>query len=167
MNASKKSIVIRPFSSKKGLSLLIIFSSIGLLFAAIVLFVYIIAPAGDAKAGSLMSIIGIMSVTSIIAGITFYFVFPAVKIIFDSSMDEVITKRRGHSDKVIPFSSLQPFSIYEQVRGYAHQYYCRNGSFGDYSDLFFSSSNRKTVEKAKRLAALTGAPLVDFEGNNL
>jgi len=167
MKSSRKSIVIRPFSSKKGLSLLIIFLLIGLFFASIVLFIYIIAPAGEAKAGSLMSITGIMSVTSIIAGITFYFVFPAVKIIFDSSMDEVITKRRGHSDTVIPFSRLQPFRIYEQIRGYAHQYYCCNASFGEYSDLFFTSLHGKTLEKAKRLAALTGAVLIDYNGEEI
>jgi len=102
-----------------------------------------------------------MSVITIILGIILYFVFPRAKIIFDSSRKEAIIKTGMNADTAIPFSSLQPFQIYEILRGYAHQYYCRNTSFGEFSDLFFSSSHGKTLKKAQKLASLTGATLVD------
>lgn len=160
-------MVIRPFSSKRGLLLLLICLIIGMLFAAIVLLIFNIAPGGDAKARTLMITMGIMSVLSISLGIILYFIFPRVKIVFDSSRKEAITKTGSKPGAVVPFISLQPFQIYEILRGYAHQYYCRNESFEEFSDLFFSSSHGRTLKKAQKLATLTGALLIDFDGKRI
>jgi hypothetical protein len=166
VDASKKNtMVIRPFSSKRGLISLLVFSLIGIFFAAIVLVIYTIAPGGDPKARVLMIIMGIMSVITIIPGIILYFVFPRVKITFDSIRKEAITKAGMNAATVVSFGGLQPFQIHEILRGYAHQYYCSNASFGEFSDLFFSSSHERTLKKAQKLAALTGASLIDYDGN--
>jgi hypothetical protein len=166
MNTSiKSSMVIRPFSSKRGLFSLLICSLIGFFFAAIVLLIFIIAPGGDAKAHALMMIMGIMSLITVVLGIILYFVFPRVKIIFDTSRKEAITKTGTNAETVVPFSRLEPFQIHEILRGYAHQYFCRNESFGEFTDLFFSSSHGRTLQKAQKLAALTGAALIDYNGN--
>jgi hypothetical protein len=157
-------MVIRPFSSKRGMISLIICSLIGVFFAAIVLLIYNIAPGGDPKARVLMMIMGIMSLITIILGIILYVVFPRVKITFDSSRKEALTKTGMNAVTVVPFGSLQPFQIHEILRGYAHQYFCSNASFGEFSDLFFSASHGRTVKKAQKLAALTGASLIDYDG---
>jgi hypothetical protein len=165
MNASvKSSIIIRPISSKRGLSVLLFLLLIGLFFAAISFLIFVIAPGGDAKARIFMKTMGIVSLITIIIGIILYFVFPRVLIIFDSSRKEAIIKSNSNINAVVPFSSLQPFQIYELVRGYAHQYYCRNASFGEFSDLFFSTFHKKTLKKAKELALLTRAGLIDCDG---
>ena len=160
----KKNIVIRPFSSKRGIVVLLVCTSIALLFAALSIFIIVIAPAGDAKARVLIMVLGIVSAIVLITGIILYFIFPRVKIIFDASRQEVIIKTGSNSYMVIPFTSLKPFQICEILRGYAHQYYCRNSSFGDFSDLFFSAYHERAIKKGKKLAALTGAELIDFNG---
>jgi hypothetical protein len=168
MNESvKSSMVIRPVSSKRGLISLLICSLIGFFFAAIILLIFIIAPGGDPKAHTLMIVMGIGSGFMIILGIILYLVFPKVKIVFDSSRKEVITKTGKNTDMVVPFSSLQPFQIYHLLRGYAHQYYCSNTSFGEFSDLFFSAYHGRALEKAKKLAELTGAILIDHDGKRI
>lgn len=163
----KKSMVIRPFSSKRGFNLLIICMIAGFGFAAIALFISNIAPAGDPAAHRLIIVMIIMSVISETAGVVFFLVFPRVKILFDPERNEVIIKVSGKGMSAIPFSALQPFRIYEVLWGYAHQYYCRNASFGDYSDLFFSSTREKTVKRAQKIASLTKASLFDYDGREI
>jgi len=166
MNPSvNSSMVVRPISSKRGLLSLLFCSLFGLFLAAAVLFIFTIAPAGDAKARAMMTVMGIGSGFMIILGIILYIVFPRVKFIFNSSRKEAIIKKGRNADTIVPFSGLQPFQIYHLLRGYAHQYYCRNASFGEYSDLFFSAYHGMTLKKAKKLAALTGAALIDYDGN--
>lgn len=159
--AVKINMVIRPLGSKRGLSALIFLSLIGCFFVLIALFVFIIAPDGDAKARTMMMIFGIMSVITIMLGIILYFVFPRVKIIFNAFRKEAIIKTGSNPNIVIPFSILQPFQVYERYYGHSPRYYCRNGSFGEFSDLFFSTFHGKTQRKAQRLAELTGVTLVD------
>lgn len=161
------SLVIRPCSSKRGLSLLLIFVLISLFFMALSFFIFHIAPADDSKAHTLIMIMRIISVIIIIPGIILYFVFPRVKIIFDSSRKEAVIKNGMSNRTIIPFSSLEPFQVYHLLRGYAHQYYCRNGSFGEFDDLFFSTFHGKTLKNGKRLAALTGVPLIDYNGEEV
>jgi hypothetical protein len=163
----QRSIVIRPFSTKRGLSILMYCSLIGLFFAAMTLFVSIIAPAGDAQAGSLITILGIVSSVTVVTGAVFFFVFPRVKIVFDSSRKEAVIVKAGSSTSTrtaVSFSSLQPFHIYELVPGHAHQFFCSNASFGEFSDLFFSAYHSRTLKKALKLTALTGASLIDCDG---
>jgi hypothetical protein len=159
--------VIRPFSSKRGLASLLICSLVGLFFAGITVFVLIVAPGGDAEAGALVSIMGILSVITIVLGIILYLVFPRVRIVFDTSRKEAIIKRSRGADTAVPFDRLEPFQISEILRGYAHQYYCRNGSFGEYADLFFGASHRKILERGRKLAALTNRTLIDFDGTRV
>lgn len=165
MNVSNNTtMIIRPFSSKKGLIILFICLLIGLFFTAIVGFLFIFTPDGDPTAQTLMTIMGTMSAITIILGIILYLVFPRAKIIFDSSRKTVTVKTNSNADSIFAFENLQSFQIYEIIRGYAHQYYCKNASFGNFSDLFFSSSHKKTLQRARKLSALTGAALIDYDG---
>lgn len=162
MNAPvSERIVIRPFSSKRGIYMLLGCIVMGLLFIAMAIFIFIVAPLNDRQGSILKMIMLVMSFVVTIIGITFYFIFPRNKIIFDSSRREVMTRTGRNTVTVIPFNNLQPFQIYHMLRGYAHQYYCCNASFGESSDLFFSSSHGKTLKKAQKLAELTGAALID------
>jgi len=164
MNSSvKNSMIIRPFSSQKGFKSLTICSLIGCLFAVIDLAIFLIAPSDDPKAHAMTIAFGIASVLTITLGIILYFVFPRVKIFFDASSQAAIIQTSANADTVIPFSRLQPFQLYEKYFGYAPQYYCRNVAFGEFSDLFFSIFHSTTLKKAQKLAALTGAPLIDYD----
>jgi hypothetical protein len=164
--SSKRVWVIRPFSSKRGSSLLLVLGSTGVFFAAIAIFVSRVAPGDDAQARALTRAMEIAAAIMIILGAILYFAFPRVRIIFDPSRKEAMIKG-AKPGGAIPFGSLQPFRVYELVPGHAHQYFCSNASFGEYADLFFSASLGRTLKRARRLAALTGAGLVDREGRRL
>jgi hypothetical protein len=146
---------------------LAIFSAVAVFFMAIVLFVFFIAPAGDGQARALMWIVGSLSFVACASGVMLFLVFPRVKIVFDPSRREVFIQKGSANRVVVGFGELQPFQIYETIRGYAHQYHCRNASLGEYSDLFFSASHRTTVKKARRLATMTAVALIDCDGKDL
>jgi hypothetical protein len=152
-------IVIRPFASKKGIMSLFFCSLIGIVIFALTLVISILV-----KEYQMLLFLGILSAVIIILGIVLYLLFPRVKIIFDVSSQNTIIRSSKSPEQVIPFNQLQPFMIYETIRGYAHQYYCRNNSFGDYSDLFFSARHVSTLKKAKRLAKFTGGTLIGCDG---
>jgi hypothetical protein len=168
MNSSNSNnITLRPFSSQKGFKSLITCALISLLFAVITLFVSVIAPDAERKANIMVMAFGIVSILMIALGIILYFIFPRVTIIFDAAHQTAIIKTAANTESVIPFNSLQPFQIYERYFGYAPQYYCRNASFGKFSDLYSSTFHRKTLKMAQKLAALTCAPLFDCEGKRV
>ncbi len=152
-------IVIRPFASKKGSMSLFFCSLIGIvvLIPAIVISILI-------DNYKMIPFFCILSVVFIALGIVLFLVFPRVKIVFDLNSKNVVITSNKAPKQIISFDKLQPFQVYEVIRGYAHQYYCRNISFGDYSDLFFSARHVKTLKKAKKLHQLTGIGLIDIDG---
>jgi hypothetical protein len=155
-------IIIRPFDSKKGIMSLFFCSLIGIVIFALTLVISILV-----KEYKMLLFLGILSAAIIILGIALYLIFPRVKIIFDALGQNAIIISSKSPEQVIPFNQLQPFIVYEVIRGYAHQYYCRNRSFGSYSDLFFSARHVSTLKKAKKLAKFTGGTIIDCDGNNI
>ncbi len=144
METSK--IVIRPFASKKGNMSLFFCSLIGIV--VLILAIVLTLLTGEKE---ILLTMGIMAVVFILLGVVLFLIFPRVKIIFDTSSQNGVIHSNKSAQKVIPFYSLQPFQIYEVLRGYSHQYYCRNQSFGDYSDLFFSARHIRTLKKTKEI----------------
>jgi hypothetical protein len=159
---NNKKIVIRPFSSKRGIGSLYICT----LIATVTLVTSITIMTLTANYKMLFLFI-IISLVLLIPGIILFFIFPRVKIVFDPLQRNVTVKSNKTQDKIILFTDLQPFRIYEVLRGYAHQYYCNNASFGEYSDLFFSSLPKKILKKAKQLQKLTGAMLINYDGDRV
>lgn len=155
-------IVIRPFASKKGSMSLFFCSLIGMVVLIFAVFLTLLT--GEKE---ILLIMGIMAAVFILLGVILFLIFPRVKIVFDAISQNATIHSNKSPQKVVPFYSLQPFQIYEVLRGYSHQYYCRNMSFGDYSDLFFSARHVSTLKKAKKLNKLTGGTLIDINGRNI
>jgi hypothetical protein len=152
-------IVIKPFASKKGSMSLFFCSLIGIVLFGIALFITTMIDNYE-----MLPLFGIISSVFIVLGIVLFLIFPRVKIVFDSMSKNVTLSSNKSQDQVIPFSQLQTFQIYEVIHGYSHQYYCKNNSFGKYSDLFFSARHGKTLKKTKKLLMLTGGTLIDIDG---
>jgi hypothetical protein len=155
-------IAIRPFASKKGSVSFFICSLVGIVLFIIAFFITTMINNYE-----MLPLFGILSSVFIILGIVLFLLFPRVKIVFDSVSQNVTISSNKLPDQVIPFSELQPFQIYTVIRGYSYQYYCRNMSFGDNSDLFFSARHGKTLKKAKKLIMLTGGALLDYDGKRI
>jgi len=154
-----KPIIIRPFGSKKG-----IWSLFTLLLIAIVTFTPAIVIMKLINNYRMLPLFCILSGVFIVLGIILFLIFPRVKLVFDPLQGNVTVKSNKSADQVIPFSSLEQFRIYEVLRGYAHQYYCMNGAFGEFSDLFFGTLHKGVLKKAKNLVKLTGGTLIDYDG---
>ncbi len=152
-------LIIKPFASKTGSSLFLMFVIAGVLvFAGALIITTLI------NDYSMLLIFGGLSAVLLGAGEMFYILLPRVKIAFDSTTRIATVKSSKEPTQQIPFDQLQPFQIYEVIRGYAHQYYCRNASFGKYSDLFFSARHTATLKRAKQLQKFTGVDLIDYDG---
>jgi hypothetical protein len=154
-----KPVVIRPFGSKKGIiSLFILLLIAAITFTAALVMMILI------DHYRMFPFFCIISGIFIILGVVLFLIFPRVKLVFDPLPGNVTVKSNKSNDQVIPFGSLEPFRIYEVLRGYAHQYYCRNGTFGEFSDLFFGTLHKGVLKKAKKLVKLTGGTLIDYDG---
>jgi hypothetical protein len=154
-----KQIVIRPFGSKKGIISLLI-----LLLIAVVTFMIAMVIMILINNYRMLPVFSVISGVFIVLGIVLFYIFPRVKLVFDPLQRNVTVKSNKLNDQVIPFISLEPFRIYEVLRGYAHQYYCMNGAFGQFSDLFFGTFHNRVLKKAKDLVKLTGGTLIDYDG---
>jgi hypothetical protein len=155
-------IVVRPFGSKRGIVSLLVLLSIAVVTFVLALVIMVLVD--DYR--MLPIFCAIAGVFVVLGGVLFC-IFPRVKLVFDPLRGEVIVKSTKQTDQVIPFGSLEPFRIYEVLRGYAHQYYCMNGSFGQFSDLFFGALHKGVLRKATKLARLTGGVLLDYDGSSI
>jgi hypothetical protein len=155
-------VVIRPFGSKRGIVSLLV-----LLLIAVVTFVAALVIMVLIDDYRMLPLFCAVPGLFIVLGGILFCIFPRVKLLFDPLQGNVTVKAKKQADQVIPFGSLEPFQIYEVLRGYAHQYYCMNGSFGQFSDLFFGALHKGVLKKATKLARLTGGVLLDYDGNSI
>lgn len=155
----KTKITIHPVNSQISRFFLIFCSIGGIAIFTVTLVISILI-----NKYNLMVLFSIISAAFLILGIILYMTLQRAKIVFDSKTQMAILTSNKFPQQIIPFSELQTFQIYELLRGYAHQFYCRNGSFGNYSDLFLSAHHSKAFKKAKRLINLTGGSIVDCDG---
>jgi hypothetical protein len=155
-------VVIRPFGSKRGIIslLVLLLVAVATLATAVVIMVLI----HDYR---MLPLFCAISGVFIVLGGVLFCLFPRVKLVFEPLQGNVTVKSKKLADQVIPFGSLEPFQIYEVLRGYAHQYYCKNGTFGQFSDLFFGTLHKGVLKKAKKLARLTGGVLFDYDGKSV
>ena len=163
MDRERHRMVIRPLSSRRGTMSLLVCLIIGLVMLGLSL---ALRWAGIMKARELVMMTWITA-PIVGLGLLLYLVFPKARLIFDSRSQTVTIRSYRRPDRSIPFASLQPFLLVEMVRAYAHQYYCRNNSFGEFSDLFFSVFYRRTRRQAERLASLCQSRLIDLDGRTI
>jgi hypothetical protein len=164
---SKAKITIRPFVTQKGRKSLLYCTTIGVLFLAFGIFISTIAPSNDKTANSMKLVFGIISVIIFILGFILYLIFPKTIITFDKNKREASIKNGKNNNVILAFSSLQPFEINEILRGYSHQYFCSNKSFGIYSDLFFGSNSKIILRRAKELVNITESSLYNYDGKKI
>jgi hypothetical protein len=160
-------IAIRPFVTQKGKKSLLYCIMIGVFFLAFGIFISAIAPSNDKTANSMKFLFGIIALIIFVLGFVLYLIFPKTTITFDNIKKEATIKNGRNNVLILAFSSLQPFVINEILRGYSHQYFCYNKSFGDYSDLFFSSNCKMVIRRAKELANITESSLYNYDGKKI
>jgi hypothetical protein len=166
-NLKTTRIIIRPFVTQKGRKSLLYCIMIGVLFLAFGVFISVIAPSNDKTAKSMKFLFGIIALIVFILGFILYLLFPKTIITFDNIKKEATIKNGRNNVVILAFNSLQPFVINEILRGYSHQYFCCNKSFGDYSDLFFSSNCKMVIRRAKELVNITESSLYNYDGSKI